>query len=60
MDLGDRAKAVEQLGVNRLAHAAIVGVLKDALPATQAGLLVGLRHRPVARLSGTRRRWLAG
>ncbi|MFD3809221.1 hypothetical protein ACFWTC_38070 [Streptomyces sp. NPDC058619] len=32
LDLGDRAKALEQLGVNRLAHAAIVGVVKDVLP----------------------------
>ncbi|WP_331720976.1 hypothetical protein [Streptomyces virginiae] len=34
LDLGDRAKALEQLGVNRLAHATIVGVVKDALPET--------------------------
>ncbi|RPK27552.1 hypothetical protein EES37_36660 [Streptomyces sp. ADI91-18] len=39
LDLGDRAKALEQLGVNRLAHATIVGVVKDALPETQVGLL---------------------
>ncbi|MEU3315720.1 hypothetical protein ABZ743_23980 [Streptomyces sp. NPDC006662] len=37
LDLGDRAKALEQLGVNRLAHAAIVSVVKDVLPETQAG-----------------------
>ncbi|MFD3701397.1 hypothetical protein ACFWUZ_35770 [Streptomyces sp. NPDC058646] len=41
LDLGDRAKALEQLGVNRLAHATIVGVVKDVLPETQVGLLVG-------------------
>ncbi|MGW0393852.1 hypothetical protein ACWDYJ_23720 [Streptomyces sp. NPDC003042] len=40
LDLGDRAKALEQLGVNRLAHAAIVGVVKDVLSETQVGLLV--------------------
>lgn len=36
LDLGDRGKALEQLKVNRLAHAAIVGVGKlvaDALTA---------------------------
>ncbi|MGW0396072.1 hypothetical protein ACWDYJ_35465, partial [Streptomyces sp. NPDC003042] len=47
LDLGDRAKALEQLGVNRLAHAAIVGVVKDVLPETQAGLLVGSRQWPL-------------
>ncbi|MFD3809301.1 hypothetical protein ACFWTC_38575 [Streptomyces sp. NPDC058619] len=47
LDLGDRAKALEQLGVNRLAHATIVGVVKDALPETQVGLLVGSRQWPL-------------
>ncbi|MGW1521585.1 hypothetical protein [Streptomyces sp. NPDC002287] len=47
LDLGDRAKALEQLGVNRLAHAAIVGAVKDVLPETQAGLLVGSRQWPL-------------
>ncbi|MEU9235132.1 hypothetical protein [Streptomyces subrutilus] len=47
LDLGDRTKALEQLGVNRLAHAAIVGVVKDVLPETQAGLLVGHRQWPL-------------
>ncbi|MCX4547163.1 hypothetical protein [Streptomyces sp. NBC_01565] len=47
LDLGDRTKALEQLGVNRLAHAAIVGVVKDVLPETQAGLLVGSRQWPL-------------
>ncbi|MGW5852388.1 hypothetical protein ACWFQ8_31365 [Streptomyces sp. NPDC055254] len=46
LDLGDRTKALEQLGVNRLAHAVIVGVVKDVLPETQAGLLVGSRQWP--------------
>ncbi|MFI5620579.1 hypothetical protein [Streptomyces sp. NPDC051567] len=47
LDLGDRAKALEQLGVNRLAHVAIVGAVKDVLPETQAGLLVGSRQWPL-------------
>ncbi|WP_411105292.1 hypothetical protein [Streptomyces sp. cmx-4-9] len=47
LDLGDRAKALEQLGVNRLAHAAIVGVVKDVLPESEAGLLVGSRQWPL-------------
>ncbi|MGO4463093.1 hypothetical protein AB4039_38310 [Streptomyces sp. M-16] len=38
---------MEQLGVNRLAHAAIVGVVKDVLPETQVGLLVGSRQWPL-------------
>ncbi|MEU9421130.1 hypothetical protein [Streptomyces sp. NPDC048272] len=47
LDLGDRTKALEQLGVNRLAHAAIVGVVKDVPPETQVGLLVGARQWPL-------------
>ncbi|WP_392900421.1 hypothetical protein [Streptomyces sp. LN699] len=47
LDLGDRTKALEQLGVNRLAHAAIVGCVKDVLPETEAGLLVGSRQWPL-------------
>ncbi|MCX5199168.1 hypothetical protein OOK31_35700 [Streptomyces sp. NBC_00249] len=47
LDLDDRAKALEQLGVNRLAHAAIVGVVKDVLLETQVGLLVGSRQWPL-------------
>ncbi|MER5571510.1 hypothetical protein ABT083_35880 [Streptomyces goshikiensis] len=47
LDLGDRAKALEQLGVNGLAHATIVSVVKDALPETQVGLLVGSRQWPL-------------
>ncbi|MFE2922735.1 hypothetical protein [Streptomyces goshikiensis] len=47
LDLGDRAKALEQLGVKPLAHATIVGVVKDALPETQVGLLVGSRQWPL-------------
>ncbi|MFD3762621.1 hypothetical protein [Streptomyces sp. NPDC058622] len=38
---------MEQIGVNRLAHAAIVGVVKDVLPETQVGLLVGARQWPL-------------
>ncbi|MEU3721488.1 hypothetical protein [Streptomyces sp. NPDC031705] len=34
LDLGDRAKALEQLGVKPLAHATIVGLVKDVLPET--------------------------
>ncbi|MFB7784081.1 hypothetical protein ACFC1D_15405 [Streptomyces vinaceus] len=47
LDLGDRTKALEQLGVKPFAHAAIVGCVKDVLPETQAGLLVGSRHWPL-------------
>ncbi|MFD6966876.1 hypothetical protein [Streptomyces sp. NPDC059949] len=47
LDLGDRAKALEQLGVNRLAQAAIVSAVKDVLPEKQAGLLVGSRQWPL-------------
>ncbi|MEU4730729.1 hypothetical protein [Streptomyces sp. NPDC023588] len=47
LDLGDRAKALEQLGVKTLAHATIVGLLKDVLPETQVGLLVGSRPWPL-------------
>ncbi|MFF3432435.1 hypothetical protein [Streptomyces sp. NPDC002602] len=47
LDLGDRAKALEQLDVNPLAHATIVGIVKDVLPETQVGLLVGSRPWPL-------------
>ncbi|MGW7348136.1 hypothetical protein [Streptomyces sp. NPDC054854] len=47
LDLGDRAKALDQLGVKGLAHAAIVGVVKGVLPETEVGLLVGSRHWPL-------------
>ncbi|MFD3547327.1 hypothetical protein ACFWUW_17275 [Streptomyces sp. NPDC058655] len=47
LDLGDRAKALEQLGVGRLAHATIVGVVRDVLPETEVGLLVGARQWPL-------------
>ncbi|MFF9011065.1 hypothetical protein ACF087_35490 [Streptomyces goshikiensis] len=47
LDLGDRAKALEQLGVKPLAHATIVGLVKDVLPETQVGLLVGSRPWPL-------------
>ncbi|MFD3807973.1 hypothetical protein ACFWSF_25885 [Streptomyces sp. NPDC058611] len=52
MDLGDRAKALEPLKVNRLAHAAIVGVVKDVLPETQVGCLGGTRQWPCCRPHG--------
>ncbi len=47
LDLGDRAKALEQLGVKPLAHATIVGLVKDVLPETQVGLLVASRPWPL-------------
>ncbi|MER5966780.1 hypothetical protein [Streptomyces sp. NPDC002057] len=47
LDLGNRAKALEQLGVRPRAHAAIVGAVKDALPETQAGLLISSRPWPL-------------
>ncbi|MFI8393092.1 hypothetical protein [Streptomyces sp. NPDC085540] len=47
LDLSDRAKALEQLGVNPLGHATIVGLVKDVLPETQVGLLVGSRPWPL-------------
>ncbi|MFJ2595085.1 hypothetical protein [Streptomyces erythrochromogenes] len=47
LDLGDRAKALEQLGVKTLAHATIVGLVKDVLPETQVGLLVSSRPWPL-------------
>ncbi|MFI8453732.1 hypothetical protein [Streptomyces erythrochromogenes] len=47
LDLGDRTRALEQLGVKPLAHATIVGLVKDVLPETQVGLLVGSRPWPL-------------
>ncbi|MFD3681499.1 hypothetical protein [Streptomyces sp. NPDC058613] len=47
LDLGDRAKALEQLGVNWLAHAAFVGAVKEVLPEQAVGLLVGSRQWPL-------------
>ncbi|MFD3547814.1 hypothetical protein ACFWUW_19800 [Streptomyces sp. NPDC058655] len=47
LDLGDRVQALEQFGVGRLARATIVGVVKDVLPETQVGLLVGSRQWPL-------------
>ncbi|MEU9233459.1 hypothetical protein [Streptomyces subrutilus] len=47
LDLGDRVKALEQLCVKGLAHATIVGVVKDVLPETRVGLLVGSRPWPL-------------
>ncbi|MEU3315747.1 hypothetical protein ABZ743_24145 [Streptomyces sp. NPDC006662] len=49
MDLGDRAKALEQLGVIRSAHAAIVAVVKGR-PVREAGGSAG-RPAPVALLA---------
>ncbi|MGW0395968.1 hypothetical protein ACWDYJ_34940 [Streptomyces sp. NPDC003042] len=58
LDLGDRAKALEQLGVNRLAHATIVATVKDVLPEQEVGLLVGSRQWPLlaARMEQVRER----
>ncbi|MFD3757977.1 hypothetical protein [Streptomyces sp. NPDC058622] len=47
LDLGDRAKALEQLGVNWLAHAAFVGAVKEVLPEQAVGLLIGSRQWPL-------------
>ncbi|CAM5305029.1 hypothetical protein SAVIM338S_00508 [Streptomyces avidinii] len=47
LDLGDRARALEQLGPGQLAHTAIGVVVKDALPETQAGLLAGSGQWPL-------------
>ncbi|MFD3761212.1 hypothetical protein [Streptomyces sp. NPDC058622] len=47
LGLGDRAKALGQFGVNRLAHAAILGAVKDVLPVAEAGLLVGSCQWPL-------------
>ncbi|MFD3780193.1 hypothetical protein [Streptomyces sp. NPDC058612] len=46
LDLG-RTKPLEQLGVSWLVHATIVGLVKDVLPETQVGLLVGSRQLPL-------------
>ncbi|MFF8264205.1 hypothetical protein [Streptomyces virginiae] len=56
LDLGDRAKVLEQLGADRLAHAALVSVVKDVLPETQVGVLVGSRQWPLLahRMNGIR------
>ncbi|MFD3939716.1 hypothetical protein ACFWSF_32390 [Streptomyces sp. NPDC058611] len=40
-------EALQQLGVDRLALAMIVGIVKDVLPETQVGFLVGSRQRPL-------------
>ncbi|MEV7728766.1 hypothetical protein AB0P15_29100 [Streptomyces sp. NPDC087917] len=48
LDLGGRTEALEQCGVNRFAHAAIVAAVRDVLPETQVGLLVGSRLGPGA------------
>ncbi|MGW1643170.1 hypothetical protein [Streptomyces lavendulae] len=47
LDLGDRAKALEQLGVEPAAHAAMVSLVRDVLPEHEAGLLIGARRWPL-------------
>ncbi|MFF1415309.1 hypothetical protein ACFVX6_36990 [Streptomyces sp. NPDC058289] len=47
MNLGDRAKVLEQLGVEPAAHAAMVSMVRDVLPEHEAGLLIGARHWPL-------------
>ncbi|MET9470218.1 hypothetical protein ABZY44_36585 [Streptomyces sp. NPDC006544] len=47
LNLGDRAKALEQLGVEPAAHAAMVSMVRDVLPEQEAGLLIGARHWPL-------------
>ncbi|MCY0931005.1 hypothetical protein OTB20_33405 [Streptomyces sp. H27-H1] len=47
MNLGDRAKALPQMGVEAAAHAAMVGMVREVLPEHEAGLLIGARHWPL-------------
>ncbi|MFJ7272817.1 hypothetical protein ACIQV3_40405 [Streptomyces sp. NPDC099050] len=47
LNLGDRAKALEQLGVEPAAHAAMVSMVNDVLPEHEAGLLIGARNWPL-------------
>ncbi|MFI8817600.1 MULTISPECIES: hypothetical protein [unclassified Streptomyces] len=47
LDLGDRARALEKLGVNPAAHSRIVSLVNDALPQQEAALLVSSRQWPV-------------
>lgn len=47
LNLGDRAKALDQLGVEPAAHAATVSMGRDVLPEHEAGLLIGSRQWPL-------------
>ncbi|MER8268076.1 hypothetical protein ABT007_28210 [Streptomyces griseus] len=47
LDLGDRARALEQLGVTPPAHRTLVSQVNEALPQRDAALLVSSRQWPV-------------
>ncbi|NEC02054.1 hypothetical protein G3I37_21175 [Streptomyces anulatus] len=47
LDLGDRARALDQLGVTPGAHRALVGRVNETLPQRDAALLVSSRLWPV-------------
>ncbi|MER6251923.1 hypothetical protein ABT224_11200 [Streptomyces sp. NPDC001584] len=47
LDLGDLARALEQLKVHPAAHSQMVSMVRDILPAEEAGLLVGSRQWPL-------------
>ncbi|MFD7258861.1 hypothetical protein [Streptomyces sp. NPDC059874] len=47
LDLGDRARAVQQLKVPEAAHSQMVVMVKGVLPEQEAGLLVGARQWPL-------------
>lgn len=47
LNLGDRARALDQLGVEPAAHAAMVSMGRDVLPEHEAGLLIGSRQWPL-------------
>ncbi|MFF3089983.1 hypothetical protein ACFVRB_33845 [Streptomyces nojiriensis] len=47
LDLGDRARALEQLKVYPAAHSQMVSMVRDILPEREAGLLVGSRQWPL-------------
>ncbi|WP_405786681.1 hypothetical protein OG753_00965 [Streptomyces sp. NBC_00029] len=47
LDLGNRARALEQLKVHPAAHSQMVSLVMDILPEQEAGLLVGSRQWPL-------------
>ncbi|MGW6981825.1 hypothetical protein ACWGE1_20665 [Streptomyces sp. NPDC054932] len=47
LDLGNRARALEQLKVHPAAHSQMVSMVRDILPEQEAGLLVGSRQWPL-------------
>ncbi|MFD3643684.1 hypothetical protein [Streptomyces griseus] len=47
LDLGDRARALEQLGVTPAAHRTLVSQVNEALPQRDAALLMSSRQWPV-------------